>query len=527
MKKPVLLCLSLCVLLFGCVKKKGLEYGLTATNTLRMKLSSEPPTLDWTKMADSVSAEIVANTMDGLVQYNLTDPELGLLPALATEWSSKDGKTWKFKIRKGVKWTDGVELTPQHIVDGFERLLNPKTAAMYSYALYPVVGAKDYNQGKLQDFSKVGISIVDGDTVQFVLSGPKSYFPYLLTHQTTYAVRKDLIEKFGDRWTDPQNVQTLGPYKMKVWDHDKALVLERNEEYWGPKSKITNILYYMIGETSTALNLFDSGKLDVIDEIPSREISKLKTRKEYHQVGTLSLLYYGFNIEKKPMDNLKVRKAIAHAIDRNQITEMLGTGAQPLSSWVPAGMFGYEPEIGLMFDPEKAAQLLDEAGFKDRSKLGKIQLSFNTNEDHQRVAENIQAQIKKNLGVEIEVKNEEWKTYLDSLKVNPTTLFRLGWLADYPDPDNFLSLMTSYSENNHTRWKSTKYDSLIEKGATELEKARRRATYADAQKILLEEDVAAIPLLTEVGRYLISDRVQKFPFNSLKWSRLDQVELKE
>ncbi len=254
-----ILAITLAISVFGCTKKSGLEYGLELKDTLRVNLQSEPPSLDWSKSTDTTSSTVTNNLMDGLTDYNLKDPELGLVAALATEWKpSADAKVWTFTLRKGVKWTDGVEFTAQHVIDGWQRLLDPKTASEYAYFLFDVKGAKDFNAGKEKDFSKVGIRVDGEGKLVIELDKSMSYFPMLLTHHATFPVRKDLIEKFGDKWTDPAHMVTLGAYKLKVWEHDKNLVLERNDEYYGEKAKIKNILFYMINEFSTAVNLFEA-----------------------------------------------------------------------------------------------------------------------------------------------------------------------------------------------------------------------------------------------------------------------------
>ncbi len=236
--------------------------------------------------------------------------------------------------------------------------------------------------------------------------------------------------------------------------------------------------------------------------------------KGYDEVGLLYLNYYGFNVKRPPMDNPKLRMAVSYAIDRKEVTDMLGGGQTPLTSWVPVGMFGYEPDRGLKFDVAKAKKLLKEAGYgKGLKPLPKLSIGFNTNENHQRIAENIQQQLKRNLGLEIEMANQEWKVFLNILKTNPPHIFRMGWVSDYPDPDNFLNLMTSYSDNNHTNWGNPKFDKLIEDASSEISKDKRRAMYSQAQKILTETDVPVIPLFSGVRHVLISERVKGFSLN--------------
>ncbi len=517
-----------CAVLVGvsCTKKKKGDYGLDPAETLRVNLTTEPPSLDWSKSTDTTSSHVQDNIMEGLVEYNFADPDLGLEGALAEKWeATNNAQTWTFKLRKGVKWTDGKGLTAQQFVDGWERLLNPLTASEYSYFLYGIKNARAYNEGKIKDFSQVGVSVnKEGDLV-VELVGSQSYFPYLLTHHCTYPIRLDVIKTHGDKWTDPGKIVTLGPFTLKTWDHDKAIVLERNETYYGTKAKVKYILGYMITEMSTAINLFDKGQLDAQIQLPSTELPLLKKRPEYKESGILSLYYYGFNVKRAPMDNSWVRKAVSYAIDRKEITNMLAGGQVPLTSWVPPGMFGYEPERGINFDSKKANEALDKAGYKDRSKFPKITLSFNTNENHQRIAENVQAQLKRNLGINVELQNEEWKVYLNTLKTKPAHIYRMGWLADYPDPDNFLNLMTSYSDNNHTNWGNESFDKLIGKAASELNKNTRKALYSKAQTILTEVDVPVAPVFSSVSSILVSKRIKNYPNNTMNRYQYKKVEI--
>lgn len=517
MRHPIIMAILVsCIGLLSCTKKSTLEYGLKLEETLRINLLSEPPSLDWHKATDTTSALVTENIMDGLTEYDYTSSELPARPALATELvPGNKAQTWTITLRKGVKWSDGVEFTAQHVLDGWERLLNPKTASEYAYFIYNIKNAKAYNEGKIKDFSQVGVKINDKGQIFVELEQPQSYFPYLLTHHSTFPVRKDIVEKFGDKWTDPANIVTLGAYKLKIWEHDKALVLERNEGYWGEKAKIKNVMAYMINEYSTALNLYESGKLDFQQSLPSRELAKLRGKPGYRQTPIFSLYYYGFNTRKAPFNNVKVRKAFAQAIDRKQITDLINGGQVPLSSWIPVGMFGYDAEKGLKFNPEAAQKLLDEAGFKDRSKLGNIKIGFNTNEDHQRIAENVQAQLKKNLGVDVELRNEEWKVYLNSLKTDPPNMYRMGWVGDYPDPDNFMNLMTSDSENNKTGWKNAEYDAYIKQGKSIVNRDQRKAIYSKAQALMTEQEVPVFPVYSSVTQHLISERVQTFPLNAM------------
>jgi oligopeptide transport system substrate-binding protein len=519
----------------GCTKKgkdvtvevAGQKLTLPYKDTLRIRIVSEPPSLDWHKATDTTSSEVINNIMDGLAGYDYSKPEPEVIPLLASKWTTKDNKTWVITLREDVKWTDGQPLTPQNVIDGWQRLLEPATAGEYAYFLFPLKNGQAFNSGKLKDFSQVGVKASGPHEVTVELERPMSFFPMLLTHSSTYPVRLDIVKKYGDKWTEPGNIVTIGPFNLKLWEHDKQMVLERNEGYYGTKPKIKYVLGHMIQEVSTALNLFEAGKIDFVDEVPAQQIRQWKGKKEYKSIGQLVIQYYGFNVEKAPVNNVKVRQAIAHAIDRQEIANVLSAGEIPMTSFVPTGMFGYEADRGLPFNIEKAKQLLKEAGYGEGGKpFPKLEFRMNTNENHQIIAENVQAQLKRNLGIDMEIKNEEWKVYLKSLQNDTPAMWRMGWNGDYPDPDNFLNLFTSYSENNRTHWKSKEYDAIIEKAASEADRDKRRQLYIDAQKMLLEDVTALVPLVSSVSKYLVAERIENFPVNVLGNKRFDQVSIK-
>lgn len=506
----------------------GDKLHLMPNETLRINLNTEPPTIDWHQSEDVTSSIVIYNLMDGLTGYDLANStnDMKLAPALAEKWEALDhARRWKFTIRQGVKWSDGVAFTPQHAIDGIRRLLDKNTASGYAYFLYNLKNGKLFNEGKVS-FDQVGVKQTGPFEITFELEKPMGYFPSLLAHPSTYPARLDVIQKFGPLWTQPENIVTLGAFKLRVWQHDNIMVLERNDGYYGTKAAIKYIAAYMVQEQMTALNLFDSGRLDSVHKIPSIEIRHRRNAQTYREASTLLMGYYGFNIKKSPTDNLLVRKAINAAVDKKEIAAMLGGGEIPLPCWIVPGVLGYDEKIGIPFDVAKAKEYLKQAGYVDPTKVPKLELKFNTNEDVQRVAENVQAQLKRNLGLNIEIKQMEWKVYLNELKVNPPVIFRFGWLADYPDPDNFMTVLASYSENNHVGYKSKKFDELIESGASEVDEKKRIAFYREAQKILCETDVPILPIFVGKNHLLVSDRIENYPINVMERYEFKGVRLK-
>jgi oligopeptide transport system substrate-binding protein len=370
-----------------------------AKQEFNMRLQSEPPTLDWTMATDNVSITLLHNLMEGLATY---DNKLQPKPALAKNWKvSKNGKVYTYTLKDGITWSDGVPLTAQHFADSWERLLNPKTASEYAYFLFDVVGAQAYNEGKEKDVSKLGFKAVDDKTFVVTLNKKAAFFPTIPTFTVTYPIRKDLIEKHGNKWTDPGKMAVVGPFLLSEWKHDSKVTLLPNPKYHGGKPKLDKINAYIVSEDTTAINMFESGSLHYVSRLPALEIERLKASPAYKNAPFLRGYYYGFNINKAPFNDVRVRKAFAHAVDRSQITSLLKGGQIPTTSWVPKGMPGYEPKVGLDFNLKKAKALLAEAGYPEGKGFPAVTFMFDTRDDNKIIAERLQNMWKKNLGVDL------------------------------------------------------------------------------------------------------------------------------
>ena len=498
--------------LFFLEKKKSPYTNYKLEETLRYPILAEPPTLDWSKSQDTTSSLIIQNLMEGLTEYDFSKDFVRIKPALAKSWtSSEDKKVWTFHLRKDVIWTDGKPLLAKQFLEGWERLLNPKTGSEYAYYLFPIKNAKAYNSGKIKDFSQVGVKVRSEWELEVTLEKGIFYFPFLLTHPCTYPIRSDIIKEFGSSWIEPENLASLGPYKLKAWEHDKALILEKSTSYYKEMEGPKKVIVYILPDESTIKNLYLSQKIDVATPLVSRELPIFKKRKDHRFHSILSLYYYGFQVEKPFVKNKNFRKAFIHSIDRSEIVKLLGKDQEPLKSFIPEGILGFNEKIGLGFDPKKAREFLKKSGF-DKN-LPKIHLFYNHTSDHKLIAENIQAQVKKNLGLTLELNSQEWKTYLQRLSTGEVEIFRLGWLADYPDPNNFMKIMISFSENNNTKWKNKEYDKLVLKAQSEENVSLRKAFYDEAQRILLEEEAVVLPLFSGKNHLLISPRIKNFPQN--------------
>lgn len=477
-------------------------------DTLRINIGAEPPTLDWSLATDSTSYTILINIMEGLTRFGKDyKPE----PALAERWEiSEDGKTIVFFLRKNVYWTDGKPLRAQDFEYSWKRLLDPKTGADYAYFLYDIEGAKEYNTGKYKDPEKVAVKAIDDHRLLVRLKRPASYFLSLLTFMSTFPMRKDIVETYEVRWTEPKNIVTLGPFILSTWRHHEKIVLKRNPTYWGEKPRIREVEMIMNENPTSVLALYENGELDFVDGrgIPVLEVPRLRLSLEFKEVPQFRGNYIGFNVRKHPFNNSLVRRAFSAAIDRVSITELIQGAGIPATSWIPKGMLGYAPDIGIGFDPEKAKNWLSEAGYPEGKGFPKVKFLYPDVGNNRIIAEALQSMWKRYLGVEVELENQEWKVYLSTLDTNPPHVFRAGWGADFPDPHNFMNLFECESGNNETGWCNPAYDNLVEKAAEEKDPSKRIFLYREAQKILTEIDVPIAPIFISVQQCLIKPYVK-------------------
>lgn len=510
----------LLVAVFGALVPGGSGPSSRQGNEFRMNLGSEPPTLDWSLATDGVSITVIENIMEGLTHY---DQNLQPQSAIAKKWEVSDqGRTYRFYLREDVRWTDGRPVTAGDFEYAWKRLLDPKTAAEYAYFLYDIVNAYEYNTGQLKNSSQVGVKALGSWTLEVHLKKPIIYFPSITTFMVTFPQRRDLIERYGDRWTDPAYLVTNGPFKLKEWKHEYKVVLEPNGDYFEGRPRLDRVLMFVVNEPTTALTLYETGDLDMT-RLPPEAITFYQRSPEYHRIPMLRGYYYGFNVEKAPFNDVKIRRAFSMAIDREQLPRVLKGGEIPTASWIPPGMFGHNPEIGLKFDPQGAKRLLAEAGYPEGKGFPRVAVMYDTNPINNLIAENLQAQWQQNLNIQVNLENQEWKVFLKRLKTDTPTIFRLGWGADYPDPDNFMVLFTTQSGNNNTHWSNPHYDDLIAKAASEPDSRRRQQMYDEAQRILTEQDVAIMPLFVAAQNILIKPHVKGLQLNAMDILSLKDV----
>lgn len=484
-------------------------------DTFRINLQAEPPSLDWQTSTDSTSFDVVSNLMTGLTQYN---NDMKCEPGCAEKWEILDGgKHFVFHLRKNARWNDGKAVTAHDFEYAWKRLLDPATAASYAFFLYDIENAYEYNSGKIKDADLVGVKALDDWTFSVKLKRPAAYFLYLTAFCPTCPLRKDIIDKFGDRWTEPQNIVTNGPFMITLWKHEYKIELSANPHFFEGPPRLKKIKMFMIPEQATAFGLFENNQLDYIDNrsFPTADVERFRSSPLYRSLPLLRCSYIGFNVKKKPFDDKRVRKAFSMALDRTLFPKILRRGESPANTWIPPALAGYSEDSKSEFNPEAARKLLAEAGYPEGKGFPLTKVLYPQREDAKLVVESVQEQIKKNLNVKLQLEVNEWKVYLDILHRDPPQMFRQTWGADYPDPETFMNVFTSRNGNNYTRWSNAEFDDLIDKASAEQDQKKRAAMYARGDKMLCQQEVPIIPIYWATQNTMVKPWVKEIGFNAM------------
>ena len=489
--------------------------------TLNLYNESDPASLDPHKMSGDWEDRIAADIFEGLLTEDI---DAKPIPGQATSWDiSEDGLTYTFHLRDGIKWSDGKPVTAGDFVYALRRIEDPATASSYAYLQYPIKNAKAINSGEITDLTQLGVKAIDDKTLEITLESPTPYFLSALTHYTAYPVPKHVVEAKAQDWIKIENIVTNGPYKPIEWVPGSHVKTEKNPEYYGTADlKIDNVIFYVLDDTSAALKRYRAGEFDIMTEFPADQYQWLEENHpgEARVAPFAGLYYYVMNSTKPPLDDVRVRQALSMAVNREVIgPQILGTGELPAYGWVPPGMNNYVEksyraqwaDLDYGAKVEKAKALLAEAGYGPDKPL-KIQLRYNTNEDHKRIAIAISAMWKA-LGVETELYNAETKVHYAELKEGQLEVARAGWLADYDDPINFLQLLRSDIQDNYGRWQNAEFDALLAQSAQTQDLAARAKLLYEAEKIAID-DTAAMPLYYYLSRNVVSPKIKGYHDNT-------------
>jgi oligopeptide transport system substrate-binding protein len=430
---------------------------------------------------------------------------------------SDDGVTYTFKLRPGLKWSDGAAFTAADFVAGFQRLLDPKTASEYAYMLHIIKNGQAINNGEITDFSQLAARAVDDNTLEVTLNSPSPFFLSQLAHYTGFPIPKHVVDKLGDDWVKPGNMVSNGAYKLVEWIPNTHVKAVKNPEFYDAANvKVETIFYYPTEDHDSALKRFRAGELDTQHDFSAEAIDLLRQEipNETHIAPEQSIYYYVFNTKKKPFDDVRVRRALSMAINRQAITDqVLKTGEVPAYSFVPPGTANYPESAMADFKDlpyeqavEKAKALLAEAGFGPDNAL-KFQLRYNTSTNHERIAVAIQA-MWKGIGVQAELFNSETAVHYDELEAGNFDVARAGWVADYNDAQSFLSLITTeIGPQNYGRYSNPEFDKLMDQSETTVDLAARGKLMQQAEAIAMADQPVA-PIYYYVSKELVQQWVK-------------------
>ena len=483
---------------------------LAEKQTLVRNNGSEVQSLDPHKIEGVPESNINRDLFEGLL---ISDVDGKPSPGVAEKWENKDFKVWTFHLRKDAKWSDGTPVTAQDFVYSWQRLANPNTASPYaSYLQYGhIVNIDDIIAGK-KPITDLGVKALDDHTFEVTLSEPVPYFYKLLVHSSVSPVPRAAVEKFGEKWTQPANIITNGAYKLEDWVVNERIVLERNTNYWdNAKTVINQVTYLPISSEVTDVNRYRSGEIDMTyNNMPIELFQKLKKEipNEVHVDPYLCTYYYEINNQKAPFNDVRVRTALKLALDRDIIVNKVkNQGDLPAYSFTPPYTDGaklVEPEWFKWSQEkrnEEAKKLLAEAGYTAEKPLT-FDLLYNTSDLHKKLAIAAASIWKKNLGANVKLENQEWKTFLDTRHQGNYDVSRAGWCADYNEPTSFLNMVLSDSSNNTVHYKSPAFDKLIADTLKVTDEAQRSELYSKAEQ-QLDKDSAIVPVYYYVNARLV------------------------
>ncbi len=500
MKKRVLtlasLFLALTFILAGCAGgTKDAEKKVLRTNN-----SSEPGSLDPALAQGTHESWVLNHIFQGLMDYS---EDGKIVPGVAASYEiAPDNVTYTFKLKDGVKWSNGDPVTAEDFEYSWKRALDPKTAADYAYQLYYLKGGEAYNTGE-GSVDDVGVKAVDAKTLEVTLEVPTGYFLELTAFYTYYPVNKKVVEANPNWAKDAKTHVSNGAFKLTTWEHNSKIVIEKNPDFLdAAKVKLDAIEFAILEDENTAWQKYDGGEFDFLATVPAAVVKDLQAKgsKELTLGGQVGTYYYNLNSKEKPFDNVKVRKGLSMTIDRETIVTKITMGGQiPAEGVVPFGMIDdtgedYRKATGKLvtYDLAEGKKLflegLAESGMtlEDFNAKGFV-LLYNTSEAHQKIAQAVQEMWRTALGVDIKLENVEFQVKLDREKAGDFDISRAGWIGDYMDPMTFVDLWYSTSSFNDAKFNNPEYDALVDKAKASVDPKVRFDAMRKAEQILMAE----------------------------------------
>ena len=503
-----------------------LEDGLPAPSVLadeqivRRGNGEEPETLDPHRAQGVPASHILRDLFEGLTTEF---PDGKVIPGAALRWNiSRDARTYTFYLRRDMFWSNGDPITADDFVYSLRRAANPATASNAANMLMPIQNAREVLGGELP-VEELGISLLDDFTMQITLTGPTPYFLGLLAHPVCYPVHRGNIEEFGDQFSMPGNLVSNGAYVLRNWIPRVSIELEKNPNFREADNTIIERVFYLpIEDQFTETKQFRSGELDWTNEVPNNQFRWLQ--KHYSDELVISpwmgSYFFGFNLTQEPfIDNPSLRMALILAIDRQILTDKVTQfGEKPSFALVPPGIDGYVP-----FSPEyadwtqdernhEASRLYEQAGFSEDRPL-RVEIRYNTSDNHKKIALAIASMWKQALGVNATLVNEEFRVFLQNRQQKVVTqVFRSGWISDYNDPYSFLELFRTGFGSNDYGYSNSTFDALLDEVGTERIRARRERLMFEAERVLMSDHVI-VPIYTYVTKRLVNPHLRGWQNN--------------
>lgn len=492
----------------GCGGRERPVDAGTRDGILHFGNEAEPKGLDPHLVTGFVEHRVLLALFEGLTTMDNT---LNVQPGVAERWDiSEDKKVYTFHLREDAKWSNGDPVTAGDFVFAWQRILTKTLGSEYAYMLFCIENAREFYEGQVSDFGEVGCTVIDNRTLEVRLIAPTPYFLPMQIHYTWFPLHRATLEQHGDLlaptnpWTRAGNMVSNGPFKLARWEPEKIIVAEKSDTYWDRDAVRLNAVHiYPISDRNTEERKFRVGDIHVTQNLPPSKVDTY--RKEHADVldiyPVFGTYFYRFNVDRPPLDNKLVRKALAMAIDKQAICDaILRAGQLPATAFTPPDPKGYAPRAELNYDLQQAKALLAEAGYPGGAGMAPVEILYNTDDVHREVAEAIQAMWKRDLGVNATMINQEWKVYLESTTNQNYSVARSSWYGDFLDPINFLECFQTGGGNNRTGWSSPAYDALLEQARLEPDEDARRELFQQAEAILLDEaPIAPIYTYVHVG----------------------------
>jgi oligopeptide transport system substrate-binding protein len=518
MIRIVRVCCLIVLLLSSLAGAACSQGGSTAAGGTLTLYGEAPSSLDPALARDATSLEYIVEIFSGLVAF---DPDLNLKPEIAQSWDlSADGKTYTFHLRDGVVFHDGRAVTADDFKYSLERACDPSTGSMTAESfLGDIVGVKERLSGAALEIS--GVKVIDDLTLQITIDSPKEYFLSKLAYPVAYVVDRNNVESGTDWWTHPNGT---GPFRLESWQQDDSITLRRNDSYYLQPAKLDRVVYLLW--SGIPMRMYEDGQIDVTS-VGLGDIERVldvtnPLHSELHVTPEFSLAYIGFNVTEPPFDDPKVRQAFCHAIDKDKIVRLVFKNLVASAAGVlPPGMPGYSEDIqGLEFNVDLAKSLLAESRYGGADGLPPIVLTAPGRGTASPLDAALADMWRRNLGVEIEIRQLEPEKYADLLMQQKDEMFELGWGADYPDPQSFLEMLFhTGAADNFGEYSNPEADALLDSAAVERESETRMQLYGEAEQLIVS-DAACLPLYFPVSYTLVKPYVENLPLTPFWIPRL-------